>query len=1387
MTRIRQWLAATHSSQFELIRHFLGDFFASDLVTSSDHWKRFFIGIVSVLLSAGILVLPSFMHRYDCLEADGPSPFCPALTDYHAAYLHLVHTDTLWLIGLAFCVTGMVTAIQWQSLFPTLRDRLALASLPVSPLEIFWSKLAAITAGFVGLLLAMNLPPSLLFAWVISGRWQQLPNGAQAVAIFGSMSSACIFMFFAALGIQGVLLNLLPPRLFERVSVYVQALLFTANVAALPFAWRDQPPSWWPPAWFLGRSGFYLAGLAALFAILTYLASYHRYDRLLMEAPGAKARKGWSWPAWLTLRDPHEQAMFSFLWKTLTRSRIHRLMLQIWAGLAIAWMIGAGNLRSKDSLPVVLVPLTASIFLIAGERYLFGLPSELRANWLFQIAESEGRVAWLRAVDVFVIGCGLVPVYLCSLAPAIAVFGFGQALRVSALGFFLALLVFEFLFRDWDKAPFTCSYLPGKRQMCQLLISSLYALSYIGTASLIVQAFSTGWVMFSAAFPLLFGAWRWLHRRRTADWPDTPLTYDDQLEPAVLPLQIGFERGSLGTIQRSAEPQVTYSTFWDVREVDDSRAPAPFFSPAGLFDDFRYGLRLVRKNFGLAATVVATLALGIGMNVSVFTLLNAVAFRARVPDPASFVRVSPVHTGEGGASVGLVTSDEYLIYRDRVRSLRSLAASSRTMVTLENDRSTGVPALLVSCNFFAVFGSDRPRAGRFFRPDECATAGQPPVAVISEQAWRDRFGSDSGIVGRTVSLDDEAFTIVGVAPTGTVGSENAADVWIPYTAQPILDRGADLFAKKSSWLWLDGRLAPGFSRSAVQAELAVLARQLDSEHPGRITSLFVTDGSLLGMQPIMRGAGASAFAGYWIMLFISLALGMVLCITCANVMTLLLSRAVGRRKEIAVRLSLGAPRMRLLRMLLMEGFLLASISGAISLYLSYHVPGLLYAFLAHRRADFPLDPDWRIFGYVFGVAVAAGCFSALAPALESLKVDLTASLKGSSATGDGTGGRLRTVLVSSQVALSLALLVGAGMFLRGYWTMVTANPGYETRHVLVAPLRYPSGGSSESSRFLVQDVLTRLQAVPGVSSAARSNAVPFLQVSNTTADFRDRGIQSARQIALQDAAPDVLGTLGVPILRGRDFRDSDRPSQSPVRRAIVSERLARELSPGRDPIGRVLELVAGNSYEVIGIAHDVSAPFTDNPVAYVFDGWDPRQTCLIVRFSGDTKATKEAVRFAVRGVRSDLFVMPQTLQERIDVSFEDVGRVVVLILILGLTAMTLSVAGIYGVISFTVTQKTRELGIRLALGAQKADIFREVLISGARPVLLGLFIGLWIALAAEETVRDIFSSSPVRLDAADPVVYAGAALVLAAAALTAMFFPARRGAGSDPMKSLHYE
>lgn len=1409
--RLRAWLGETHGVRFEMARHFGARFFDSEMFTTQGQWVKVAIGVASGLVPLAILLLPMFWHRYGCLNMGQPALACPAIDDYRAEYIKLVRSDMAWIVGLAMCATALVTAIEWQALFPTRRDRLALASLPVSARDLFVGKAGAVAAGFAGFALAMAMLPAGLFAIVIQGRWQENPSfAANFAAILAAACAASAFVFFSLLAFQGILLSVLPPRLFSRITVYVQAAVFILSLAALPFLWPDPGAAVSPPvSWFLGlwaagigapdgaaRNALLATGLAAAMASVGYLVSYGRYQRWMLESPadGARSRRLAPFGSRLLERwvgDPREQAMFAFIWKTLTRSRTHRLVLLLYAGLGLAWMT-KGLAEHAGAAPAdaagfefaaAFLPLTAAVFALLTLRYLFSLPSELPANWIFRITESEGREAWLRAVDRFAVWCGLGPIYLCGAPAAMAVFGWFQGARMSLLSFALALLVFEALFRNWRKAPFTCSYAPGKRPIWQVLTFAFVALSCVAAATGVAVLLSQSVVTFVASFPLLLSLW-WKARKKRRALSDIGLglIYDDLPEPAVSPLRFEYDPGlqaPLETADEASPAAARYGSIFRVpEEVPDDRALAPFFDPRGLFDDFRHALRGIRKNAALSAAVVGTLALGIGMNVAVFTLIDGFMLRPRVPDPDTFARVSPSYAGLGMAAAGRVTDAEYRIYRAGSRSLLSLAAWRPGSVTLGRDRSNAADALYVSCNFFSVYGLEQPLLGRLLQPGDCDSAGA--VAVIGEEAWRRQFGADPGLVGKLVRVNGQAFTVLGIAPAGCAARIHATSVWLPYTTLPLVEPRMDASVP---WLILEGRLAPGFSRGAAQAEMRVIASRLDRMNPGRKTTLTVTDGSWLAV------AGLNGFhvkSVLWLLAAILGSLGMMLLMTCVNVTTLLLSRAVSRRREVALRLALGAPRARLLRMLFVESLLLTAAAGCIGLFVAGMAPEPLYRFLTKEAPDFSLAPDWRIAGYILGLVFAAACLSGLTPAFESLRVDLASALKGYETTCGGPAGhwRFRNLLVSAQVAMALALLAAAGMFGRAFFETYLTSPGLETRQVLVVPLRFPPA-ARDAARGTVLDLAGRIRSLPGVRSVAYANGVPL--TDRRSANAVVPAIDSSPSLDLRSASPGYFETLGIPILRGRSFRESDSRAGGGVAQAVVSESLARTIWPGQDPLGKRLLLASGQYLDIAGVARNVSSPLSDSPVAYVLDDPNTSETNLLVRWVGDPRAAARAIQAAVRAADPDFLVTARPLQAWIDDQVSVFLRIGSFVWTIGVVAWVLAIVGIYGVVSFEVSQRTKEIGIRAALGAKRLDILREVLVSGGKPVVAGLFAGLWLSLAAGAVLQHEVLDAPAGIGAGGAAVYLGTALLLAIAALAAISVSASRGSQVDPMEALRQE
>ena len=599
--RLRAWVAETHGAGFELWRHFLARFFDSEMVTAQGDWLKAALGPIVVVPSACMMLMLMYQTKYLIL------PKLPSPRLYQIA----VREEQLWLIALTMCITAVLTAIQWQSLFPSRRDLLAVASLPLRTRQIFLAKFGALVIVFAVFAAVLNVPLATVFTSITDGRWHENPSVVvTAFAFAAALIAGCAFVFFSLMGFQGILLNLLPGRLFARVSVYTQAMLFAVSLGALPFVlqqlWmgtlpahylqlRQQPRlDWSPPQWFLdlwaaligardgsARKALLALALAATLAVVSYLLSYRRYHRLLLEEPlnrtqeargvGLGKLASWILDGWI--RDPREQAMFVFIWKTLARSRIHRLALLACGGIALGWVLSfTGGLPQRShggasplqQFLAVFGPLTAAVWVTVGLRYLFSLPSELRANWIFQITEQEGRVSWLRAVDRFVVWCGIAPVFAATLPVAAVALGWWRALAISALGFMLVLLLFEMLFRRWQKAPFTCSYFPGKRPILFTVLPFFVALVSLVPVSRLFLYISSETSAFLAFLALQIVVCLGLRTLRQKDQAESGLLYVDALEPTTLTLSLGAR----------------YAPRWKLRLVRNRSMPRNLCSPS---------------------------------------------------------------------------------------------------------------------------------------------------------------------------------------------------------------------------------------------------------------------------------------------------------------------------------------------------------------------------------------------------------------------------------------------------------------------------------------------------------------------------------------------------------------------------------------------------------------------------------------------------------------------------------------------------------------------------------------------------------------------------------------------------------------------------------------
>jgi len=805
-----------------------------------------------------------------------------------------------------------------------------------------------------------------------------------------------------------------------------------------------------------------------------------------------------------------------------------------------------------------------------------------------------------------------------------------------------------------------------------------------------------------------------------------------------------------------------------------------------LLQDLRYSVRTLRKHALLSIVVVTTLTLGIGVSAGVFTYYNAEFLRARVDkDFDSFVRVYAAYTRDPAlpGRPGWATLDNYLAFHDQVRSLRTLAAYSQFETSLGRDNPVNVRALMVTPDFFSLYDLERPLMGRLLRLEDFTPAN--PVVVLSERLWRNGFASDPQIIGKVAYFNGQPVTVVGVTPNFS-GMVDNARAWLPYTLDSYLKLGDDLLRPaEADWLVVEGRLNPGFSRRDAAGEIKLIAIQQDRLFPGRQTAITVTDGSAI-QEPGAR------YNLTWALALVIGAVTFFVLIVCVNVTTLLLSKAAARRHEIAVRLALGVGRMRLIRMLLTETFLLASMAGFASLYIAYHLPAALRQWLMSGRGDlldaWSVAPDWRAFVYLALITFVAGTMAGLAPALQSLKVSVSEMLKGRHGALAAGRSRLHGLLIGVQVAMSFFLLWWIGISVRTYQKTAMFDPGYETRHLLFAGVWTKWGATQQHSWNTFHRTLTeRLVALPGVESVAYSDVEPFNNRRSIILQVQGR---ETRMAVPNLVSPNYFSTVGIPIVDGRAIREDEPCWGSAECPAVVSKTFAQEFWPGDSPLGKTLKTPGGKTFEVIGVAKDISTALlggADGPMIYL--PWDPNAHPFhaLVRFTGDGVPLERAVTTILREVAPGLSVTPQTVQSKVDWHLADLGRMALAIVFLAAIAVGLAVLGIYGVVAFAVAQRTTEMGIRLSLGANKRDIYRAIIRGNVRPVALGLLVGLALTVVTISAAAQVLRNQPFSLDVQNPLIYGVTAMLLAGVALAAMLVPARRATRVDPIQALRCE
>jgi predicted permease len=809
-----------------------------------------------------------------------------------------------------------------------------------------------------------------------------------------------------------------------------------------------------------------------------------------------------------------------------------------------------------------------------------------------------------------------------------------------------------------------------------------------------------------------------------------------------------------------------------------------------LIGDIRYGFRNFLKRPGFTAIAVVTLALGIGANTAIFSLVNTVLLRPLpVPHPEQLIEV--YGTLHNGADYTIQSYLNYKDYRDRNDVFSGLIAYRFAPMSISHEsRNERVWGYLVSGNYFDVLGV-QPFLGRNFVPEEDKTPGSHPVAIISYGCWQKRFASDRGIVGQALRLNGHVFTVIGVAPRGFGGTEvaYAPELFVPMMMAHEIEPGSNwLESRDGDNLFVVGRLKPGVSSTQAESALQAITLQLGKEYPkeneGRGVAL-LTPGLFI---PDIRNSVIS-FSGVLMGV-----VGLVLLLACVNLANLLLARATERRKELAIRLALGASRGRIVRQLVTESVLLSLAGGLGGLLLAAWINDLVSSIKLPTDIAlvFDLRLDWRVLAFALAVSLATGIFFSLLPALQSSKPDLVPALKDEASMAGFRRSRLRNALVVVQVALSLVLLVCAGLVVRSLQVAQRTRPGFTPENAVALSFDLGlQGYTEEKGRAFQRQLIERTQSVAGVRSVALTSTVPLtLDYSYTTIYVEGQSATGSSDLPVavpNEISPNYFRTMEIP-LRGRDFTERDNKDESRV--AIVNETFARRFFPGRDAIGRRFNFSGPDKpyWEVIGVAADgkYNSLGEDPKAAFyrpLLRDYNTNAT-LVARTVGDPQSVLAALRSELQRLDPTLpLYNVQTLSDHMSVPLFPFRMAAIVMGSFGVLAIVLAAIGIYGVMSYVVVGRTREIGVRIALGAARRDVLLLIVGQGMTLAVMGLGIGLLIAFGVAQLLSKLlFGVSPV-----DPLTFVGVSLLLALVAALACYVPARRATAVDPLVALRYE
>ena len=808
-----------------------------------------------------------------------------------------------------------------------------------------------------------------------------------------------------------------------------------------------------------------------------------------------------------------------------------------------------------------------------------------------------------------------------------------------------------------------------------------------------------------------------------------------------------------------------------------------------LTQDFLYAVRMLGQSPGFTVVAVVTLALGIGANTAIFSIVEAVLLRSLpYPDPDQLVLMFDVPEKQPDALSGISYRD-FTECREQNRVFSEMAGNAFHDLTLTG---AGEPFIVntagVTPEIFSLLHA-KPLAGRTLLPDD-GKPGAAPVAVLSESLWRSRFGSDPALIGQSIALDMRAFTVVGILPASFRYPEGAPhqEVWISVLQDPLF--GPLTSKPRVRLLRVLGRLKPGISREKAQAEMDILSAHLAKEYPAQ------DSGFAIRVEPYRQVVVRNVKPALLILLG---AVGLVLLMGCANIANLLLSRATSRGREIAVRSALGASRSRLVRQLLTESGLLGLLGGVAGVLLAVWAVRGLQPWLPFDVVQIStIQVGGPVLVFALALSLAATLAFGLAPAYLATSCNLQANIKeGGERSGQRGGHRTRSLLTIVEMSVAMVLLVGGGLLIRSFTLVTSVSPGFDPKNVTEGEVSLPQFQYSSPQQWtaFANELLVRLHAQPGLQDSAVAAPLPMDRQGEATFEFSIVGDppfppDKSATADYATVSPEYFQVMGIPLLRGRLFSERDSPSNANV--AIVSETLVRRYFPGKDPIGRQMRFgfppnsnVPREIVGVVGDVRDVALSKKPGPMMYVPFAQAPLYGGeVVVRSSMSVSSVAAGIREAVHSIDKNLPVTDvEPFTDAIGQSISRERFRTFLLGSFGAIALLLAAIGIFGTVSYSVSQRSQEIGIRVAVGAQRRDILRLILGQGAKLALVGLVIGVVFALMLTRLIASLLYD----VSATDPLTFGGVAIILLGVAVTACYIPARRAMRVDPIVVLRYQ